>query len=269
MRATDPLALSSGTRPRHAQLAVILQGRILSGRYRAGERIDTEHQLAERFDVSRSTVRQALAELANLGYITTRKGSGTFVADRLPRRLGTAPSAAPLFTGFLEDLILEGGWATDADHRRDEVPASEEIAELLRCPVGSSVVRYRRLRMIGGECYGVAEDFLPQSVAELLADDEDLRSQPSLLHAIAKAGVEPFESMQRVQPTKASAAVAAELGLAVGDPVMLVTGLTVTADGDPLDAYRLYLGPDYSIQLRFVSVGSIAGLVTERQPTSS
>jgi GntR family transcriptional regulator len=52
---------------------------IANGEFSHGERLPGEHSLAERFDVSRATVRLALAELQQGGYITTQAGSGSFV----------------------------------------------------------------------------------------------------------------------------------------------------------------------------------------------
>jgi DNA-binding transcriptional regulator YhcF (GntR family) len=56
--------------------------RILEGEYKEGERLPTEHALAERFETSRPTVREALARLRADGIIVTRHGSGTTVARR-------------------------------------------------------------------------------------------------------------------------------------------------------------------------------------------
>ncbi len=56
--------------------------RILEGEYKEGERLPTEHALAERFATSRPTVREALARLRADGIIMTRHGSGTTVARR-------------------------------------------------------------------------------------------------------------------------------------------------------------------------------------------
>ena len=47
--------------------------RILEGEYKEGGRLPTEHALAERFDTSRPTVREALARLRADGIIVTRQ----------------------------------------------------------------------------------------------------------------------------------------------------------------------------------------------------
>ncbi len=58
-----------------------LEALILEGSLRPGERLPTERDLAERFDVSRPSVRDALQKLASRGLVRRRQGGGTFVSD--------------------------------------------------------------------------------------------------------------------------------------------------------------------------------------------
>lgn len=58
---------------------------IVEGRIRAGERLPTEHLLAKGFGVSRSVVREAIAQLRNEGLVETRQGVGAFVTDSTSR----------------------------------------------------------------------------------------------------------------------------------------------------------------------------------------
>jgi GntR family transcriptional repressor for pyruvate dehydrogenase complex len=56
---------------------------ILRGILRAGERLPAERELAERLGVSRPSLRDAVSELQDRGLLTSRAGSGIFVADVL------------------------------------------------------------------------------------------------------------------------------------------------------------------------------------------
>ncbi len=69
----SPLAL-------YYQLKQILEEKIVSGIWQVGEQIPTENDLCELYGVSRITVREALAELEREGYVTRKRGRGTFVA---------------------------------------------------------------------------------------------------------------------------------------------------------------------------------------------
>ena len=66
--------------PLHRQLAFRLR-REVATRYRAGDRMESQNDLAERYAVSVLTVREALSGLEEEGIIERRRGSGTYVVD--------------------------------------------------------------------------------------------------------------------------------------------------------------------------------------------
>lgn len=66
--------------PIYHQIAAALRQRIMENSMQAGDRLPSENELSELFDVSRITLRQALAELEREGIITKRRGMGAFVA---------------------------------------------------------------------------------------------------------------------------------------------------------------------------------------------
>lgn len=72
--------------PKYRQFAEILRSKILSGEYEIGARLPSEVDLMEEWDTSRTTVRQALAMIANEGLTESRKGSGVRVKDVSDRR---------------------------------------------------------------------------------------------------------------------------------------------------------------------------------------
>lgn len=71
--------------PRYATLAATLAREIRQGSYAVGDLLPTEAQLCERFQVSRSTVREALRRLSELGLISKAQGVGTRVEAVEPR----------------------------------------------------------------------------------------------------------------------------------------------------------------------------------------
>ncbi|MGW4564962.1 GntR family transcriptional regulator [Streptomyces sp. NPDC004561] len=83
----------TGVPLKHQRISRLLAEEIRAGRRPAGERLPGEHTLAQRFGVSRTTVRAALAELTEEGLIATRSGKGSYVVfDGRPpdERLGWA-----------------------------------------------------------------------------------------------------------------------------------------------------------------------------------
>jgi len=77
-----------------------------SGRWRTGERLPTERELATGFQVSRTTVRKALLELKQQGLIEQTVGSGTYVTERALASLGRQDSSQHTSPADLMDARL-------------------------------------------------------------------------------------------------------------------------------------------------------------------
>ncbi|MBB3192023.1 GntR family transcriptional regulator [Halomonas cerina] len=60
-----------------------LEGMILEGSLKPGQRLPPERELAERFGVSRPSLREAIQKLAARGLLTSRQGGGTFITEEL------------------------------------------------------------------------------------------------------------------------------------------------------------------------------------------
>ena len=80
--------------PMYQQLYLALRDHMMTGQLRKGERLASTRTLARQLDVSRFTVVSALERLLAEGYMTARRGSGTFVVDTLPEQL-MRPAARP------------------------------------------------------------------------------------------------------------------------------------------------------------------------------
>jgi len=76
---SDHKIAKNGSIPLYRQLEEILKQRIKNGELKPGVQIPTEFELCEEFGISRISVRQALAELANDGFLCRHQGRGTFV----------------------------------------------------------------------------------------------------------------------------------------------------------------------------------------------
>ena len=106
-----------------SQLARMISDEIVGGRYKAGERLPTERELAETFGVSRNVVREAIARLTFEGTVEPRQGSGVFVLGSntvAPLRLDAEMLRdRSLFASLFElRSILEGEAASLAAARR-------------------------------------------------------------------------------------------------------------------------------------------------------
>lgn len=147
LRTGRPAAATRGSKPldsrgepRYARIAGELIAAIASGRYPVGSLLPTEHELCERFDSSRFTVREALRQLSEAGMVSRRPRSGTVVVSAVRRQ----PYVQTL--GSIDDLLqyssvtrlrlLERGWVArrSDDRRAPPIPAGEAwmFASVLR-----------------------------------------------------------------------------------------------------------------------------------------
>jgi GntR family transcriptional regulator of arabinose operon len=85
-----------------------LKSNILSGTYSVGEQIPTESALQEMYGVSRQTVRKAILELSNEGFLRSEKGSGTYVSHQFRSKSGNGAGKRTIgvITTYLSDYIF-------------------------------------------------------------------------------------------------------------------------------------------------------------------
>ena len=104
-----------------------------------GAALPTERELAELLATSRTTVRQAIAELVVNGRLERTQGRGTFVAQ--PKLMQVRP-----LTSFSQDLAAEGWRPGSKVLDVDVVEADEDLAHHLHLTAGAPVHRVARLR---------------------------------------------------------------------------------------------------------------------------
>jgi GntR family transcriptional regulator len=128
------------------------------GRWRPDERLPSEQELGERFQVSKITVRQALTDLAQSGYIRREQGRGTFVArrkfDEGPREL----------TSFTEEMRRHALVATSRVLAQFEAEADARVTNALRLSAKSPVLILKRLRLAGAEPLSVQIAHIPAAL---------------------------------------------------------------------------------------------------------
>lgn len=89
---------------KYAKLMEYIKDEIMMGRIKPGERIPSENVLAEKLSLSRHTVRKAISELVNEGYLYTEHGRGTFCRDRSFNRTNSKNIA--VMTTYISEYIF-------------------------------------------------------------------------------------------------------------------------------------------------------------------
>lgn len=84
-------------RPTSQQIATVLRAAIQTRKLQPGDRLPSQNELAERFEVARETVKAALRVLREERLVVTRQGSGSFVRAQTERPVGLRPHVEEAF----------------------------------------------------------------------------------------------------------------------------------------------------------------------------
>ncbi|WP_420593727.1 GntR family transcriptional regulator [Deinococcus sp.] len=237
--------------PRYVQVAQALSEAIERGEYAPETALPAERELAAQLGVSRVTVRQAIARLAQSGLVSTRHGSGTFVAGTAAERIQHPLSR---LTGFTEDMRLRGLSAGGRVLNFECVYPSAQEAMTLGLSPGQQVYRLRRLRTAGGEALAVEESTLS---AERIGPLSESDVQDVSLYALLKArGAEPVRALRQLRAVNADAELAELLDVPVGAALLATERVAWDAAGAAVEFARAhYRGDKYDFVMELREPG--------------
>ncbi|WP_137813415.1 GntR family transcriptional regulator [Gandjariella thermophila] len=204
----------------------------------AGSPIPTERSLAAEFDVSRTTVRQALAELTVEGRLLRVQGKGTFAAEpKVAQRLQ--------LSSYTEDMRAQGRQPSSRLLEAAEEPADADLARLLGVRTGAKVLRLRRLRLADDEPMAIETTHL--ALGRFRGLRRYLAETGSLYQVLReKFGVEMGHAEETIETALASPEEAELLGADVGMPMLLLSRHSFDTDGKPVEWVRsVYRGDRY------------------------
>lgn len=250
-----PLDAGSAT-PVYVQMAQGLKERIEGGLLVSGSALPAERELAHSLGVSRVTVRQAFALLAQQGLLTRRHGSGTFVHPPSSSDLSTRPLGQ--LTSFSED-VRERGQTPGAKVLNFEVtmPTAHEAASL-GLSEGETVYRVRRLRTASGEPLAIEESTLPADLVGPL-DERDV-TDASLYALLERRGLKPERAIRHLRAINADLNHAALLGVPVGAALLFTERVSWTPGGQPIEYARAhYRGDKYDFVMELHGNNLVGG----------
>jgi GntR family transcriptional regulator len=195
--------------PAYLKIERHLQSLILAGEGRS-QPLPAEPELAEAFNVSRMTARQAYQRLANAGVIVRRRGIGSFVTGHVVEELPVR--GVPDFSAW-----IKGDETTREVVSYVTMTAPPEVAEALGLKRGAKVTYLHRIRHING-VPSIDVRYMPASVHRKIARAAIERE--SILKLLKEAGFEISAGQVDIDAHRASAEEAAQLGIRVGHPVL-------------------------------------------------
>lgn len=217
--------------PLYFQVACHLKEEIQSGNLNHGHAIASERELCERYEVSRPTVRQALALLLDEGLLERRRGVGTFVAQPKIRQ----PISSIL--GFTDRMNREGHAPTTRQVEKMVLSAAEAKADVrahLKLQPTDQILRLVRLRSANQEPLLLQTTYLPLVRFPGL-ESVDLEDQSLYRTLRNRYRLEISHLSETLEPALARPGEAKLLGIKAKQPVMLMKTTVLDQFGKPFE----------------------------------
>ncbi|MQT01398.1 GntR family transcriptional regulator [Streptomyces jumonjinensis] len=233
----------------YRDLADDLRRRIEEGEFRAGTTLPPIIALMDEYGMARQTVRSALAELANQGFVVVRKKLGTLVRDRSVVRIPLSRYGSVMRPGrdrgpWEAACAAQGlnGRMAVADVER--LRADDGLAALLGLLPGADLVYRRRNALIGEEIIQVQHAWYPKAIAEQAGISGRNKVVGGVFGALIAAGLPPVSADERVTSGMPTAHEVSQLQIGTAVPVLRVQRITRTTGGEVLELLRVVAPAD-------------------------
>jgi len=220
--------------PLYYQLKEVVRQQIEEGIWQIGDLIPTEQQLQEKYRISRSTVRQAINELVNEGYLVKKQGKGTFVAK---------PKLQEKFVqrtyGFYQEME-EKGFEVESkilEHKLIEPPT--RVRTLLKLSEGQKIVKTSRLRSVNKELIMLTTTYVRSDLCPGL-EKEDLTNRSLYQLLWEKYGIKIAYGYRTLEAVAASKYEADMLKVPKGSPVVYLESISYLGDGIPIEYFEAW-----------------------------
>lgn len=229
-------------RPRYATIKRFLVDAVRDGKLKPGDRVPSESELVTKFGVSRMTANRALRELQSAGLLDRRAGSGTFIAE--PRPIGHMIE----IRNIAEEVRARGHEYRATVLQNAAEKAAAETAALLEAPIGTRLFHSIIVHHEADVSIQLEERLVLASAAPDYGEMDFTQITPNqYLTQIA-----PLERVEhRVQATMPDARTASLLGLAAGEPILLMTRRTWSRSRLVSHAWLTHPGSRFELSASF------------------
>ncbi len=234
---------SDSSTPLYIQIKDHLQGQIQQGVYGAGDRLPSERELAQQFNVSRMTARQALQALAQDGFTYSRVGKGTYVS---PLKFDQELRA---LTSFSEEMLQRGVVPTSRVLKAALEPADPDVAGRLQVAPGAELVVLSRVRLANGEPLALETAHLDHRLCPGILDRHDF-SRESLYEVLRREyGWRLVRADQLIEARLPLPHERQALKLGKQTPVLSIIRVTFSHHNRPIECVAsVYRGDQYQLR---------------------
>ena len=255
--------------PKYHQIYLVLREQLHEGHFAQG--LPSEIALSKQFGAGRVTVRRALEQLSREGLIVRQPGRGTHpTPPAAPPETGVQGGdahASGAMSGLLGNIVSMSLRTAIKVLDLRVVHASAAVAAALQIAPASKVQKAVRLRSSRLGPVSHITTYVPEAFTRGFGR-RDLVRMP-ILRLLEESGIELGRARQTVSARQADAAVAAELGVAVGTALLAVRRLVFDTQDRPVQwLHGLYRPDRYEYQMDISQVGSIDARISVKENPS-
>lgn len=215
--------------PLYYQLKEIILKEITSYKLKPGDCLPTEIQFMESYNISRSTVRQAILELVNENYLSRKKGKGTFVAH--PKIKQSYINKVETYEEQMKKLGIEP--RTEVVQLSVVIP-SDTVCKKLNIHYDSKVIKLMRIRYANEEPIVIVETYMPYDICYFVMDHDMVNE--SLYETLAKdENSTVIKATRVIEATLANKSEAGILQIEKGHALQIITTVGINKNDIPVE----------------------------------
>ncbi len=235
--------------PAYYQIKQVIKGWIVNREFNINEKIYSENELASMFNVSRLTVRQAISQLVQEGFLTSKRGGGTFVTGSESLIKSFRVEA----TGFMDDLFYQVSKSKVKSVEMTRIAVPKLTKEKLELgDKDKEIIQIKRVRILEKRSFAYTVNHLPLEIGAKIRE-KDLYKKPLLEIMELDLSVKFTEAYQTIEASFANQEVAEKLGIPPGSPVLFVERIMYVKNKKPIELVQSSYPGDlykYIIRLR-------------------
>jgi GntR family transcriptional regulator len=229
---------------KYHRIYLLLKDAIERGQFEPGVCLPGELALSQKHQVSRITVRRAMAALAEEGLVARRVGVGTVVAPPKTEISQITADVSNLLPNFVRMSNESSIRLLEFAYRQ----ASPAIAAKLKLAARERVQYSVRVRSMQGNPFSYLVTHVPESIAQTYNEAE--LSNTSLFVLLERGGVKVDHATQTISAVLATEEMADALGVSVGAPLIALQRVVFDVDGRGVEHLDAFYRPDrYRIQV--------------------
>jgi len=234
--------------PKYYQLTSIIRQKIEDGEWAPYQPIPSERQLETLYNISRTTIRQAISLLTRQGFLYREHGRGTFVS---PQKLQKGITE---LTSFTEDMRNRGLEPGQVILEMGNVKAPRKILQRLEIPPDcDTVFRIERIRLANNQPMGLQVSYLALSPDQTISREEMEKSGSLYTLLQEKFNIIPTEAEETLEVTLASYREAALLQVNEGSPLLLSQRTLWSQNRRAIEYVKiLYRGDRYKYYVKLI-----------------